>query len=336
MDDKKILDFMLKNPNLNDKTKKTYQIRLAEIKKFMNNETLDYIIHNPIEYWEKMNIHCDSRPGRLGSSKIGISKRDGLTKAIYSLFNNNPDLKDKEETLFKKWQEISLNTQNIIQNQQDSNEASERQKKAYVSLEFIKDQRDKLPHGTQDRLLLSMYTMIPPVRNNYWHMRIYNSKEEYDKEWTSKIKNDKLEKEQGEENFLLLKENIIYLQTYKTRKKYGIIEINIPEELKAEILISLEKKPRKYLFTNFRNKEFITSDAFSKFSAIVLRSYLGNKDISLTTIRHIYLIDAENKLKDMTVNERKEISNTMAHSLETQLRYLWHNLGNELVMIDEL
>lgn len=192
-----------------------------------------------------------------------------------------------------------------------SNKPTNRQKKGYVSYEDILNKRNSLKTGSDEQLLLAIYTMIPPVRSDYDKVKIYYTQGDY------------------RDNHIVLNNNpYIILENYKTAKRYHILKIHIPNELETVIKESLKLKPREYLFVR-KNGTTYTSNTFNKWANRTLKKLFDNKNISLTTLRHIYISRRDLKLEERSGLQRKEIAKIMGHSVEQQQKYLWHTYLKE-------
>ena len=145
----------------------------------------------------------------------------------------------KQSDLYKKWLDIHQEVRAPINAKYQSNEPNSRQKEAYISFEELVKIRNKLEDGTSEKLLLSMYTMIPPVRSDYYKIAIYKTENEV----TDDI-----------DNYLIMNSKpFIVLRKYKTSKTYKAIKIDLPKDLVKQIKSSLNKNPRDFLFTSPRN-----------------------------------------------------------------------------------
>ena len=80
-----------------------------------------------------------------------------------------------QSDLYKKWMELHAEVRRPINAKYQSNKPNDRQEKAYVSFDDVEKIRNKLKKGSMSRLLLSMYTMIPPVRSDYDKIAIYKT-----------------------------------------------------------------------------------------------------------------------------------------------------------------
>ena len=157
------------------------------------------------------------------------------------------------------------------------------------------------------KLLLAMYTLIPPVRADYYSTQIIKEGETPETD-----------------NYIILKKDSaeLIIRKYKTSKKHGaIIHPILPTELYNIILQSLDKYPRKYLFEN-KSKPY-TPNGFCKWSSATLEKLFG-VELTLTMIRHIYISSLD--LSKMTVEEKKNIGKLMGHTIGIQAEYEWKDL----------
>ena len=174
-----------------------------------------------------------------------------------------------------------------------------------LTLQDIVNKRDENNLDIMHKLLLAMYTMIPPVRCDYYSMNIVNKNQT-----------------PNTDNYIILKdgEAELVIKEYKTSRKHGdIVHSKLPDELYRIIINSLETVPRDYLFVNSRNKPFSRTD-FSNWASKTLYKIFG-VELTLTMIRHIYISHKE--LHKMTLGERKELGEKMGHTVEIQTGYEW-------------
>ena len=176
-----------------------------------------------------------------------------------------------------------------------------------LTLQNIINKREENSIDIMSKLLLAMYTLIPPVRADYYSTHI--------------IKDGEVPET---DNYIVLKNNSaeLVIRKYKTSRKHGEIRHPIlPNELYTIILESLTQYPRKYLFEK-NNKPF-TPNGFCKWTASILEKMFG-VELTLTMLRHIYISSLD--LAKMTVEEKKNIGKLMGHTLGIQAEYEWKNL----------
>ena len=176
-----------------------------------------------------------------------------------------------------------------------------------LTLQNLVNKRDNNDIDIINRLLLAIYTIIPPVRADYYATHI--------------IKDGEIPET---DNYIILKNKYaeLVIRKYKTSRKHGEIRHpRLPDELYNLILKSLEKYPRKYLFE--KNGKPYTPNGFCKWSSTTLEK-LFNVEITLTMIRHIYISSLD--LSKMTVEEKKNIGKLMGHTIGIQAEYEWKDL----------
>lgn len=158
----------------------------------------------------------------------------------------------------------------------------------------MKNLTDKEKDIVQQHLLLTLYTEIPPLRNDYAMMKVYHSKEVKD------------------ENCINLKKQKIILNDYKTAKTYGEKQIDIPTIVIPLIKRWIDITENIYLLINIRDKNPMKKNGLTKY----LNKIFKPKKVSTTLLRKLYLSE-----KYPVVHDRKDMKKdayVMGHSLSTQ------------------
>lgn len=323
--DRTYINYLEKSKFLGNSTKSTYKSRLQVIQndiwlncKSVNNKVgkgrcLHYILMHPDAFLEKLDEYANKTGGRLDKDKLSMHAKDGYVTALKSLFQEAPGLKQKYPEIFIKWDEIHKQVRQPINAKYQSNKPTERQEEAYVSFDELERKRDSLEIGSDARLLLSLYTLVPPLRSDYNLVAIY--------------KNDKDIKY---DNYLILNNNpYLVITKYKTAKTYKDIKIDLPKKLVKEIKESLKLKPREFIFVQKNGKPYEKSNTFNRWANRTLKSLFDKKNISLSTLRHIYITRRDLKLEEKSGLERNKIAQMMGHSVGTQQNYLWHTYEKE-------
>ena len=282
----------ISSANLSDITKKTYLDRLRYLLQHTEAD-LYTIMTNSEKYIEWIKNHSAS----LQTQKSYIS-------AILAVFKHTPQFKDKEKVHYYKWYFEFKKVHTIIDNRYKQNEPSVRQKAAFVPYADIVAKRDTLVKGSKERLLLSLYTYLPPLRSDFNKVYIYTAP---------------LEKYE-EVNYVLLFEkdnSFLVLNEFKTKKNNDKYEKKLPEDLVAELKASLEKHPRDWVFVD-RSGQPYNSGSFTKWANRTLKS-LFKKALTISLIRHSFINNLDfNKL---TVQAKEDIAKDMTHHISTQDRY---------------
>ena len=146
--------------------------------------------------------------------------------------------------------------------------------------------------STMIKLLLAMYTINPPLRNDYYNVKI-NS---------------------GSTNNIDLKNKILNVYCLKSKKFQKVL---LGDELIDIIKESLIVFPRDYLFTKKNGDNFSSAASLSVSLLNLLKEFMNDKHFSFNTFRHAY---AEWSLKQ-DVKTRLNAADNMLHSRLTHLRY---------------
>lgn len=311
------LEGIRKTNFLVDITKEKYIKRIIKIQKeIFNNKSLDYIIKHPELFNEGLEKFAKEQGSRYDKTKpLSDHTKESYIKSLVAIFNHNQELKENEHELYKKWMEICYNIKGKVEDEYDKNEPSQRQKEAFIPFEDVVKIRDKLAEGYQERLLLSMYVEIPPVRSDYFLTKIFNKMPTTVNE---------------EENFIVLddeeKTYFLCLQKYKTSKRYKILIIDLPEVLVNEIKESIKIIPRNHLFVSCKDhKPYNKENTFNRWANRTLQNITKKPTFTLTMLRHLYISRPDLDIQDKCGLERKEIAKKMGHSIEQQRKYLWHS-----------
>ena len=312
---------------LNENSKEIYLKRLDIVQneiwkncktqqKVGKGKCLHYIIKHPEAFMEKLEEYVNKTNGRLDKNKLSMHAKDGYVSAIGALFRHSPGMMQKHAELYQKWMDIHKEVRVPINNKYQSNKPTKRQEEAYISFEDLIKKRDSLKDGSIQKLLLSIYTMIPPVRSDYDKLIIYNNESQITDEF---------------DNYLILNNQPkIILRKYKTARIHKENEIKLPNNLVKQIKISLKENPRKFLFVSTRNNEmFNKPNSFNRWANRLLKNIFKKENISLTTLRHIYITRRDLKLEEKSGLERNKIAKVMGHSVSTQQNYLWHTYEKE-------
>jgi hypothetical protein len=145
----------------------------------------------------------------------------------------------------------------------DATNKTERYKKNEMKWEDILEARDKLPKDSIEYVVMSLYTMSPPRRNQDYIMKIGKPKENsnsYDGV-----------------NF--------YFGNYKTKGTYAMQVVPVPDDLKKVLNSYLETRP-------FRSDDLLIKKSGNPFTTkdiqLIINKVLGKK-IGCTLLRSIYL-----------------------------------------------
>ena len=147
--------------------------------------------------------------------------------------------------------------------------------------------------STMIKLLLAMYTLNPPLRNDYYNVKINDA---------------------NNPNYIDLKNKILNVYCLKSKKYQKVL---LSDELIDIINESLIVLPRNYLFTKKNGDNFSSAASLSVSLLNLLKEFMNDKHFSFNTFRHAY---AEWSLKQ-DVKTRINAADNMMHSRLTHLHY---------------
>jgi hypothetical protein len=304
----------IKNSSLSESSEKKHNIYLNKWAELTPTKTVLYVVLFPahsltlLERYLKQKDAENPMDKKQSYSKTNIHS---YVSAIVALFKHAPEYVKDIPQMFvyhRIWLGIVTDNQKDIVDRREQNKPTELQEirgGSSLTLNDLIKKRDEEGLDIMSKLLLAMYTMIPPVRLDYYATQI--------------VKNGETPET---ENYIVLGNGYaeLVIGKYKTSRKHGkIIHPRLPDELYRIIIQSLTEFPRQYLFET-NGKPYSSNVGFSKWSSSVLAKLFG-VELNLTMVRHIYISSKD--LGKMTVKERKELGRQMGHTIEMQAGYEW-------------
>lgn len=229
--------------------------------------------------------------------------RKSYISAILAVFRHNVGLKEDEKEVYLLWYDAFSNVHNTIEERYKRNEPTQKQKDVYVPFKDVVSARDKLKIGSYERLLLSFYTYLPPLRCDFNKVRIYKEGDSI-----------------HETNYIIVNDGTcgsLVLNEYKTQKGKDSYKKELPTQLCAELYESLATHPREWLFVDKSGNPF-SAKSYTQWANRIIARVLG-KRMTVSMLRHSFINSLDfNKL---TVAEKEVIARDMAHTVGTQDRY---------------
>ena len=274
--------FLLDRQPVSIDTKKSYKLGLDNLRKIFNAKNIDLFFKDPQEKIDKI-IEIFGNTEYAKKILNVLTKYMSLIQAIKT-----------RDIYLKSSKEIGK----LLDSNREKNERVGKVEENWVDFIEIVKLKNKLieKKENQKALLLSLYTDIPPVRNDYWNLKTKN----YDIDKDNYIKGKK-----------------IVLNQYKTFKTYGKIVIKLPDSILD--LVKKNKNKTDYLFITVKGKPFTASN-FSKYFQGIFKESFG-KNTNFQIMRNIYLTYLAETRNDMTYKEMSEIARVMAHSVVQGLLY---------------
>lgn len=252
-------------------TKKQYASAYNVLQRITGKD-LSYILQHPDETLASIKGH-EYKEGKSYDKK---SIKNFITAILASFRGEDGlipcDMQPYHQQYLKHFRDLKAE---VVSNQ--DNQPSEKQNDGVVSWDVviqIRDELGKKEYGGRAHLLLSMYSYIPPLRQDFNYVRIYKRKPKVD-----------------EGNYIVLgaRKGKLVMNEYKTTKVYGRYEADLPSALVKVIQASLEQNPREYLFTGVDGQPYTEPNSFTVFSNRTLKEALNNQKVSVSMLRHSYI-----------------------------------------------
>lgn len=155
----------------------------------------------------------------------------------------------------------------------------------------------------QQYLLLNLYTMIPPQRNDFVIVLVYLDEKPMDEE----------------HNYIFLNESKLVLNKYKTKYKYGTRSIVLPEELRDFVAEWVRIRTEIYPEMAGRPELLFNTKTRTPMQRRNVWKYLSrifSKPVGVSTFRHVYV--REKYKGSLPGSEMVKDAKLMGHSLQQQ------------------
>lgn len=311
-------------PNVKDSTIQSYLMNIKKVSlELFKSDTPSIIYFKDFNGIKEYTMKMKS----LASQKNMITAILVLTKAYGKLPTTTGDFPQEIITLYNDYHK------ELSKQQEESyldNVKTEREENNWVSRDDIlckihsledeirnwksKNSSRKLVDKCQQHLVLNLYYLLPPLRNDYAVVKIVNDPEF---ECESEEENSKIDKAF---NYINLSTKKLLLCKYKTDRYYGIKKIDIPDELMEIILIWEFIKSEHYKDTLPHNFLLLNTTNMTPMKHNTLTKYINKifypKKVSTTLFRKIYLSEKYPVVN--TYREQLLDSHIMGHSVGTQ------------------
>jgi hypothetical protein len=306
---------------LSSATIQLYDTRISKWLEIVPQHSIEYIILFPRQAIQRLVTHLKSREAQEGHiicTRANI--RNYITSIVavlrYSphIFSQLPD----RITYHAMWTSIIREVAKPIHDRQIQERPTENQEKrggSKLSFADLVAKRDGDNLSMYQRLLLAMYTIIYPVRADYYSTEI--------------VKGDA---EPKHPNYIRIRETTteLVVRDFKTARFFPVIHYpQVPNALHKIIVESLQEKPRTFLFESSDGNPY-KRNRFSQWASATLESIFGVK-LNLTILRHHFISSLS---MDMPLEELQRIGNLMGHSIARQRLYKWRQTGKREEEVD--
>ena len=291
----KIIETIKKKRNVTDSTIKIYRVNIKRL--FENVFDGKYDV-NQLDDVKKVSEYLDSL--NMHSKKNILAVILVIIKAF-----------DLGEDLYYNYSELTKKQAELVQSNYDKQEKSKKEEDNWMTMEEIRNVRNKYAGLCskfknnldkkdmdlyQKYLVICLYTMMPPLRNNFANT------------YFAKTKKD-LVNIPEKCNYISLYDKQFVLRSYKTAKHYGDKRLDLSNDLVKIIRKWGRINSTNYLLINLRFNTPMSENRLTKY----LNTIFEPKKVSSSMLRKIYL---SNKYPvELSLEEMKKDANAMAHSV---------------------
>lgn len=290
------------NADLSKRSKEQYERSINKLSDLAEGKPLETILAHP-----------RAMKARIDRAYDNMQTRKALVSAVRAIFKYNPNVKEHYARQFQIWTEVAQETDKVILDRVASAQPTRRELINWVNWsDVIKKQQElsATEYGSLNHLVLSMYTLMEPMRADFGNLRIYIEGHEEPPPDTS------------DENYIILSgvqgQSKIVLSEYKTSRKYGRFQRPLPDDLVRIIIKSLELQPRHYVFVDDSLQPYIKKNSYTRFVNRILER-LFQKRFTISLLRHSFISGID--FNESTPSQLIQYSKNMMHSLGMQQLY---------------
>lgn len=290
----------------NPKTRENYRTRLSTLLRKLEASSLLEILENPDTYYPKLQLAYPS-----------LTTRKNMLTPLLALIREDKELRTSEgfEEARTRWKKLHDDLHKHQDARIKRSEPADKQVAKYTSYEEIEAKYEELKksggHTTRREsmqfVLLSILVHMRPKRADLGSVHIF-------------VEQDPNRKDI---NYIVLRNkgiSFLAMNLYKTSKHYATVEEDLPDPLKKDIVRSLKRWPREYLFVK-ENMEPMSNNTYSHFVTTTFEDFFG-RGTGVSLLRHIY-ISEKLDFDNMTLEEQEEEARYMLHTSGLQRQYKW-------------
>ena len=280
-------------------SKMCYLRNLRTLQKLVTSKTLDEIL-----------LHPESVISLIKNRYENSQTRKAMAAAVKAVYKYVPDLRTKHPKQFMLWNAFHAAEDKVISTRVLNAEPSDRERENWVEWCDIlakENELSRLAFGSTEHLLLSMYTHIEPLRQDFGDVAIIPEMPRSTRDFMG--------------NHLIVPDTgpaTLVLQKYKTEHAYGVLKRQLTGDLTSIIRASLRLQPRGFLFVDARGNPYTKSNSFTKFSNRVLER-LFHKKCTVSMLRHSFISNID--FNQSTPMQLLQTCRNMGHSLVQQQMY---------------
>ncbi len=274
-------------PNISEQSIKTY---LANLKK--------------IGVTEEDDLHKLTKSGDI---MVTLEKlKPTMQRNILSAILVAVKASEMPDDIYNKYKDKLADVNNSYYHELGKNTKTATMEKNWTTMAVLKGIAKKLLKSgvSQNALIAALYTYQPPVRLDYYKMKIVKPKDEMDQRMNYLVVHNRNKK-------------VFIFRDYKTAGKYSEVKIPVSKELNTVLNKFLKAHPdRTFLLEKKRTMEPLTRNSMGKMLPEVFEE--SGKHVTLNLIRHIFV--SENINLDR-IKREKQLAEQMHHSSAVQQTY---------------
>ncbi len=274
-------------PNISEQSIKTY---LANLKK--------------IGVTEEDDLHKLTKSGDI---MVTLEKlKPTMQRNILSAILVAAKASEMPDDIYIKYKNKLGDVNNNYYDQLGKNTKTATMEKNWTTMAVLKGIAKKLLKNgvSQNALIAALYTYQPPVRLDYYKMKIVKPKDAMDQRMNYLVVHNRNKK-------------VFVFRDYKTAGKYSEVKIPVSKELNTVLNKFLKAHPdRTFLLEKKRTMEPLTRNSMGKMLPEVFEE--SGKHVTLNLIRHMYV--SENINLDR-IKKEQELAKNMHHSSAVQQTY---------------
>lgn len=291
----KIID-TLKQKNLSENSIKLYLSILRNLndkKEIRNFKFLD----KPKKIFQKIKDYKPTTQRNVLIAIVSVLKamNEPLNEEYYNLMMDLNKSIDDETKKNVKSEQQNKNWMKWDEVENKFNEMASKLKKSYSNIS------ETQYNDLLDTVILGLYVCLPPRRNKDYLLM--------------KVSKDGKNMTDTKFNYFDMKKKQFIFNNFKTKKAFGQQIIDIPDELFTLLkkYLKYKKGESDFLLVKFNGDELKTDNSITR-----RLNDIFDKNVSSSMLRHIYLSDKYNGVKE----EMKKDSQLMAHSEAQQKDYI--------------
>ena len=285
--------------DISKNTKEQYVRNSITLQRLAGGRSLETVISHPKSMLRRIEAEYES-----------MQTRKSLISTVKAYVKYNPELKETYGPQIETWSEAFRFADKAITDRVGTAQPTQRELRSWVEWgDVLKKQHElgSIEYGSITHLLVSMYSLIEPIRADYGNIRIIREGDGVVPE---------------NENYITLSStpgrSKLVLHSYKTSKRYGVFQRELPIQLVHILETSLSSFPRTHLFVDEGGQPYTKRNSFTRFANRTFERLFGKK-FTISLMRHSFVSNLD--FNEATPAKLFQHSKNMMHSIGMQQMY---------------